>query len=70
LREVATAINDPGGQLAVNLRVAEQWVKEFGRIAQASNTMIIPANLSDVAGMVATALKAMQSVEKSQTSGS
>lgn len=67
LREVANAINDPGGQLAVNLRVAEQWVKEFGRIAQASNTMIIPANVSDVAGMVATALAAMQSVEKSQT---
>jgi len=70
LREVALAINEPGGQLAVNLRVAEQWVKEFGRIAQASNTMIIPAQMGDVAGMVATALKAMQTVERSQTPAS
>lgn len=66
IREVARAINEPGGQLAVNLRVAEQWVKEFGRMAQSSNTMIIPAQMGDVAGMVATALKTMQSVEKSQ----
>ena len=66
LREVALAINEPGGQQAVNLRVAEQWVKEFGRMAQSSNTMIVPAQVGDVAGMVATALKAMQTVEQSQ----
>ncbi|MEZ5595233.1 MAG: paraslipin [Pseudomonadales bacterium] len=66
LREVANAINDPGGQQAVNLRVAEQWVKEFGRLAQASNTMIIPAQMGDVAAMVGTALKAMQTVQNEQ----
>lgn len=67
LREVARAINEPGGQEAVNLRVAEQWVKEFGRMAQSSNTMIIPAQLGDVAGVVATALKTMQSLDKAKS---
>ena len=64
LREVARAINEPGGQEAVNLRVAEQWVKEFGRMAQSSNTMIIPAHMGDIASVVATALKTMQALEK------
>ncbi|OAD20231.1 hypothetical protein THIOM_004086 [Candidatus Thiomargarita nelsonii] len=40
---------------AVNLRVAEQYLSEFGKLAETNNTMIIPSNLSDVAGMVATA---------------
>ncbi|MCB1210862.1 MAG: paraslipin [Verrucomicrobiales bacterium] len=54
ISRIATAIHQPGGQEAVNLRVAEQYVTEFGRLAATSNTMIIPANLSDVGGMVAT----------------
>lgn len=51
---IAQSINLPGGRDAVNLRVAEQYVHEFGRMAGASNTMIIPANLGDLSGMVAT----------------
>ncbi len=69
IRDVATALDQPGGREAVNLRVAEQWVKEFGRLAQTNNTMIIPAQLGDVAGIVATALKTMQSVERTQAGG-
>lgn len=57
---IATAINQPGGRDAVNLRVAEQYVTEFGRLAGTSNTMIIPANLSDLSGMVATLGRVLQ----------
>jgi len=53
IREIANAINDKGGQEAVNLRIAEQYLLEFGKLAKINNTMIIPGNLSDVSGMVA-----------------
>ena len=56
LREVASALSEPGGREAVNLRVAEQWVKEFGKLAQTNNTMIVPAQLGDVATMVSTVM--------------
>lgn len=53
IREIASAINDKGGLDAVNLRIAEQYLGEFGKLAQKNNTLIIPSNLSDVGGMVA-----------------
>jgi regulator of protease activity HflC (stomatin/prohibitin superfamily) len=56
LRKVADAIQQPGGFEAVQLRVAEQYITEFGKLAQRGNTMIVPANLSDVGSMIATAL--------------
>ncbi|MEM1436400.1 MAG: stomatin-like protein [Pseudomonadota bacterium] len=59
IREVAQAINEPGGRDAVNLRVAEQWVGEFGNLAKTNNTMIVPAQLGDVSSMIATAMSAM-----------
>jgi len=57
IRNIASAIQDPGGADAVNLRVAEQYIKEFGNLAQAGNTMIIPTDLSDVGGVVAAATR-------------
>jgi len=54
---VAEAVSHPGGVEALQLRVAEQWVREFGNLAKAGNTLVIPANLSDVASMVALAMK-------------
>lgn len=54
IREIASAINDKGGIDAVNLRIAEGYLSEFGKLAQQNNTMIIPSNLSDVAGVVAS----------------
>jgi hypothetical protein len=42
---------------AVQLRVAEQYVTQFGHIASKTNTVVVPANVSDVAGMIATAMK-------------
>jgi regulator of protease activity HflC (stomatin/prohibitin superfamily) len=56
IREIANAINDEGGKDAVNLRVAEQYIKEFGNLAKVNNTMIIPASMNDVAGIIATAM--------------
>jgi regulator of protease activity HflC (stomatin/prohibitin superfamily) len=60
LRRVAEVIQNPGGREAVQLRVAEQWVGEFGNIAKATNTVIIPAPMGDVSGMIATAMSVLQ----------
>ena len=54
IRKIAEAIQQPGGEEAVNLRVAENYIKEFGNLAKENNTLIIPSNLSDIAGMVAS----------------
>jgi regulator of protease activity HflC (stomatin/prohibitin superfamily) len=53
LRKIAAAIQEPGGREAMNLRVAEQYVKEFGNLAKQNNTMIVPAELSNIGGAVA-----------------
>ncbi|MFC0444817.1 SPFH domain-containing protein [Pseudidiomarina halophila] len=53
LRKIASAIQEPGGQDAVSLRVAEQYVKEFGKLAKETNTLILPAQLADIGGAVA-----------------
>jgi regulator of protease activity HflC (stomatin/prohibitin superfamily) len=58
LRKVAETINAPGGAEAVRLRIAEQYIREFGNIAKVGNTLVIPAQLGDVASMVAMATKA------------
>ena len=55
IRRIAIAINEEGGTQAVNLRVAEQYLTEFGKLAKANNTMIIPSNLADIAGMIKAA---------------
>jgi regulator of protease activity HflC (stomatin/prohibitin superfamily) len=57
LRQVATAIRTDGGMEAVQLRVAEQYVTQFGQLAQRTNSVVVPANVSDVAGMIAAAMK-------------
>ena len=53
IRQVARATLEPGGTDAINLRIAQQYLVEFGKLAQTNNTMIIPSNLADVAGLVA-----------------
>jgi regulator of protease activity HflC (stomatin/prohibitin superfamily) len=55
LRAIAIAISEENGLNAVNLRIAEQYLTEFGKMAKTSNSMIIPSNLTDIAGIVATA---------------
>ncbi|NNE93397.1 MAG: paraslipin [Verrucomicrobiales bacterium] len=53
IRRIADAIESPGGQDAVNLRIAEQYVDQFGNLAKENNTLIIPNNLADIGGTVA-----------------
>jgi regulator of protease activity HflC (stomatin/prohibitin superfamily) len=57
IRQVAAAIRTEGGMEAVQLRVAEQYVAQFGNLAQKTNTVVIPSNVSDLAGMIAAAMK-------------
>jgi regulator of protease activity HflC (stomatin/prohibitin superfamily) len=56
IRKVSEVIAQPGGHEAVQLRVAEQYVKEFGSLAKATNTVILPASVSDVGSMIAMAM--------------
>jgi regulator of protease activity HflC (stomatin/prohibitin superfamily) len=56
LRRVGEALSGQGGMAAMQLRVAEEYVKQFGRLAnEASSTLIVPANLSDISSMIALA---------------
>lgn len=56
IREVAETIQMPGGFEAVQLRVAEKYIEQFGNLAKTGNTMIVPSNLADVSGVIASAM--------------
>ena len=60
LRKVAETIQIPGGQEAVQLRVAEQYITKFGELAKTTNTLILPATVSDVGSMIALAMSAIR----------
>jgi len=60
LRKVAETIGAPGGAEAVQLRVAEQYVREFGALARTANTVILPATVSDVGAMIALAMNVLK----------
>lgn len=60
LRMIAKEISKEGGSDAVSLRIAEQYLNEFGKIAKETNTVVIPTDLSDVAGIVAALKKVSQ----------
>lgn len=64
IREIASSINEKGGIDAVNLRVAEQYLGEFGKLAKTNNTMIIPSNMSDVSSIIATATSVLDNTKK------
>ena len=64
LRMVAEAIHSPGGKDAMSLRVAEQYVKEFGKLAHENNTMILPANLTDIGSATAAIIKTFENVKE------
>ena len=57
IRRVAEAIKMDGGFEAVQLRVAEQYIGQFGELAKKSNTIVLPANVADVGSMIALAMK-------------
>jgi len=62
IRKVADAIMQPGGREAVELRIAEQYVEAFGRLAKESNTIMLPGNAGDVGSMVAQALSVFKTI--------
>ncbi|MBT8101444.1 MAG: paraslipin [Gammaproteobacteria bacterium] len=55
LRKVANAVTDQGGPEAMQLRIAEQYIGEFGKLAKTGNTYVVPANLGDLTSMMALA---------------
>ena len=65
LKLIAEQLQTNGGQGAANLRVAEQYMTEFGKLAKTSNTLVIPSNASDLAGMVTTAMSAFEKMGES-----
>jgi regulator of protease activity HflC (stomatin/prohibitin superfamily) len=60
IRRVAEAIKLPGGYEAVQLRVAEQYIGQFGELAKESNTLVLPANVADVGSMISLAMQAIR----------
>ncbi len=64
IERIAQAINQPGGSDAVSLRIAEQYVEQFGKLARENNTMILPAELSDIGAVVAGLAQTLEKTRK------
>ena len=62
IRKIAAAIQQPGGDQAVQLKVAEKAVDAYAHLAQKNNTMIVPGNMSEVSGLIITAMALMKGV--------
>jgi regulator of protease activity HflC (stomatin/prohibitin superfamily) len=56
IRQIAEAIQSPGGLQAVNLKVAEHYIDAFAQLARTNNSLIVPQNVADVAGLIGTAM--------------
>jgi regulator of protease activity HflC (stomatin/prohibitin superfamily) len=67
IRKVAAAIQSPGGMEAVNLKVAERYVEAFAGLAKAGNSLILPANLADVGGLIASAMTVVKSQQAARS---
>jgi regulator of protease activity HflC (stomatin/prohibitin superfamily) len=64
IRKIAASIEQPGGQQAVQLKVAEKAVDAYAHLAQKNNTMIVPGNMSEVSGLIGTAMALMKGAGK------
>ena len=64
LRKTAAAIREPGGSDAVNLKVAEQYVAAFSQLARTNNSIIVPANMSDMSSLIAGALQVVKAQQR------
>src|SRR6476620_2485984 len=60
IKRVAEATQAPGGPEAIQLKVAQQYIEEFGKVINNADTIILPSNLSDVAGMITTAMNVIK----------
>jgi regulator of protease activity HflC (stomatin/prohibitin superfamily) len=67
IRSVAQAIQSEGGMEAVQLRVAENLVEQFGKLAKVNNTLILPANFADMGSMIAAAMTVVKNQQQSPT---
>jgi regulator of protease activity HflC (stomatin/prohibitin superfamily) len=65
LRQVASALTAEGGNQAMELRIAQQYIDEFGNLAKTGNTLVVPANLADLASMIALATNVAKGSAKS-----
>jgi regulator of protease activity HflC (stomatin/prohibitin superfamily) len=66
LRKTGAAIREPGGSDAVNLKVAEQYVSAFAHLAKTNNSLIVPANLGDISGLIASAMQVVKAQQPAQ----
>ena len=64
IRLIAEAIQEKGGMEALQLRVAEDYIEQFGKLAKTNNTMILPANLADISSVIATAMSVIKQENK------
>ena len=64
IRKIAESLDADGGETAANLRVAEKYIGEFGKLAKAGNTMIIPTNMGDIASIVGTAMSVLSETKR------
>ena len=67
IRKVAASIQSPGGMEAVNLKVAERYVDAFAGLAKTGNSLILPANLADVGGLIASAMTVVKSQQTARS---
>jgi regulator of protease activity HflC (stomatin/prohibitin superfamily) len=63
IRKVAAAVNEKGGMEAVQLQVAEQYIEQFGKLAKAGNTLILPSNLADIGSVIASAMTVIKQTD-------
>lgn len=68
-REIAAALVVEGGRDALNLRIAEDYIRQFGNLAKTGNTLILPTNLADIAGFVAALTKGLGEIRGGAHSG-
>ncbi|AAQ60596.1 Regulator of protease activity HflC, stomatin/prohibitin superfamily [Chromobacterium violaceum] len=64
INRIAGAVRTEGGLEAVNLKVAEQYIAAFGKLAKENNTIIMPSNVADVGGLVASALSVVKQTNR------
>lgn len=67
INEIARAVTQQGGSDAVSLRVAEQYIEAFGKLASKNNSIIVPSNLSDPSALVAQVMGVFSTIKKGQT---
>lgn len=66
ITKIANSLNTPGGTEAINLKIAEQYIQEFGNLAKSTNSVIIPSNVSDISGTVASLTTVFQEMQKNK----